>query len=160
LVLSLITLISLIFTFGQSLFEEKKAKIEFDVIKTNKEQIFILIRNEGNVPAALVDGLLSNRLEGGGAMAFRIPIAEPILIDKGKYHIIPLLPYGGIPNLAHEEHSKYKCKASLKIAQLGVTQDYHGKEFPCFPSETMRSFLDEMKEISETKANKALKSDS
>lgn len=129
-------------------FGRKEAKVEFDIVSSSSGLLWVLVRNEGNLPAVVTDGMISNRPDQGPLMAFRIPFEEPFLVEAGKYKLIQLAPIGGVP----EAHSKmkafpYQCRVSLRIAQQGTDQHFKSEEFSCIPNTSMREFFEEIKVV-------------
>ena len=133
--------------------EGKVSKIEFDIIDTYNTDIKILARNEGNVPAVIKGGFLTNSLKNGPLISCKIPFSEPILIKPNEYIIYSLQPYCGIPKSIYEENKFYlqdlkkaprkaNCKISLDVMQQGHINTYKNLEFECISNEAVSNIFD------------------
>jgi hypothetical protein len=154
LLVSLISVSAHFVTSIKSLAQKKVAKVELDVVQTQSGVLSVLARNEGNIPAVITGGMLTNAIESGPSISFIIPVENPILLDAGKYQLIKLSPYGGVPEaLESDQSNAFKCRVSLRIAQQGREQAFQTKEFACLPNKNMHDFLYEMKEYNKKKKN-------
>ncbi len=153
LLLSLISLSTTFYNLSKSMIDEKIANIEFDILTTTGDAVSLLIRNEGTVPGVVTRGMISNSMEGGPSMAFTIPIRSPVLIKSGEYKVLEIVPYGGVPQHYPQgsPDNKYKCELVLWVVQLGKTEKYTTKSFGCFPNEMMYDFLNDVRQLRDSK---------
>ena len=145
--------------------EKKNSKIEFDIIGSYDTNIKILIRNEGNVPAVITKGMLTNYLKNGPLTSCKIPFKSPLLVKPNEYIIHTLFPYCGMPRSIRKKNKFYLsdlekapknalCKISLDVMQQGNIETYKSIEFKCVLNKSMSELFDMMK------ANKTLERNS
>jgi len=148
--------------------KKKIAKIEFDIIDTYHNHIKLLIRNEGNIPAVIKSGDLTNYLKNGPLTNCRIPFDEPILIKPNEYIIHKIYPFCGIPRSINEQDKFYlsdlknipkkaNCKISLDIMQQGNITKYKSIEFKCVLNKDMSKLMNLIKENKSFDNNKKYK---